>query len=229
MTQIETKSFWGIKFAHRVPSVDYRVIQETINDDIFFGRTPEYKPMPSDTVIDVGAHIGAFSLIASKKIHGSKIYALEPCLASYELLERNIAINSKANITPFNIALHERKGHTKLYHDTITGNWGHSITKQLSDKSEVVKCDTLGNFIFENKINSCELLKLNCEGAEFGILLSTGTSVLKKVKVIIVLYHLDLQDKYKLEDLVLHLKEANFNLVTRFQESQRGWLIGHRD
>ena len=65
-----------------------------------------------------------------------------------------------------------------LYHDIKNGNWGHTITKKVSRKYEVVKTDTLTNFMKDNNILHCDFMKLNGEGSEFKIILSTSKEIL---------------------------------------------------
>jgi FkbM family methyltransferase len=229
MPNIVITEYNGIRMAYRLGSVDEQVICDTIVDDIFFKGTPEYVPKSDDILIDVGAHIGAFSILAATRVPYGRIYAIEPSQESFELLEQNVQLNRCSNIIPIKKALHDRKGEIKLFHDIELGNWGHSIVKEFSTEGEMVQCDTLERFFVENRIQVCNFIKFNCEGAEFSILLSAPIATLKKIENILILYHCDLETKYGLDELAQHLKKANFILVKRFQFGERGWIIGHRN
>src|SRR3989338_3323566 len=71
---------------------------------------PEYVPKKDDVVIDVGAHIGIFALNASLIVPKGKVYAIEPCRSTYNLLRRNIKLNELENIVTFNFALSDKEG-----------------------------------------------------------------------------------------------------------------------
>jgi hypothetical protein len=138
-----------------------------------------------------------------------------------------VEINKITNIKIFKSALSDHVGETKLFYDLENGNWGHSITRNFSSEGEIVKMDTLANFFQINNIKKCDFIKFNCEGAEFGILLSCPIEVLKKVKNMLVLYHLDLISNYTLEELIKHLQSAGFYTEIRQKsyDEKRGWLI----
>ena len=72
-------------------------------------------------------------------------------------------------------------------------------------------------------------MKLNCEGAEFPILLSSSTETLQNFGVILALYHCDLYGGPATErDLAAHLQDAGFRKTFRQQSTTRGWLIAER-
>ena len=128
----------NVKLAFRAGSVDEQVIKDTLEDDIFFKGVPEYLPRQNDIIVDVGAHIGAFSVQAGQRFPQSTVYAIEPSHDSYELLLKNIGLNNCKNIFPYKVGLSAQAGVVKLYHDIEHGNWGHSIVKQLSSEFELI-------------------------------------------------------------------------------------------
>jgi len=228
MSEIQISDYKGIKIAYRSNTVDENVIHDTINDDLFFKGVPEYVRKDDDVIIDVGAHIGAFSLLAATYVPNGRIYAIEPSVESFQLLQKNIKLNNLTNVEPINFALYTRTGEIMLYHDIDHGNWGHSIVKEFSPKGEMVSCDTLENFFTSKNLSKCDFIKFNCEGAEFGIILSTPLEILKKIDTMLILYHSDLEKNFKLKDLISHLRNADFLIVKRFQYGERGWVIAHR-
>ena len=52
-----------------------------------------------------------------------------------------------------------------------------------------VECITLENIFDENRITNCDLLKLDCEGAEYDILMNTKKEIFEKIKLISLEYH----------------------------------------
>ena len=227
---MEYKIINNLKVFFRKGTSDESVIQDTIIDHIFERGFPEYKPKKNHLVIDIGAHIGTYSLVFAQHLTEGVIHAFEPCLDTFNYLEQNIIANNLNNVFSHKVALSDNIGTTKLYYDIEQGNWGHSIVKDFSSEGEIVKTDTLSNFFITNNIKKCDFIKFNCEGAEFNIILSTPIPILKKIDKMLVLYHLDLADGVSIELLISHLKNAGFYTEIRQARSdeKRGWLIAIR-
>lgn len=68
------------------------------------------------TVVDIGASIGYYTLIAAKLVGKTGVvYAFEPEPCNYELLIKNIELNGFTNIVPIKKAVSNRHGKAKLY------------------------------------------------------------------------------------------------------------------
>lgn len=110
--------------------------------------------------IDVGAHIGIYSLFASMK---SKVYAIEPDMENYVSLLANSSISS---IEPHNIALGLVNDEVELYSDYLSTM--RSIDGE--GESQPVKMMTLVDFCRENYINYIDMIKMDVEGYEMKVL-----------------------------------------------------------
>ncbi len=221
MLAIDT--FEGFQVAYRKGTADEAVLQHSFSHDIFYSGCPDYHPAENDVIIDIGAHIGTFSLLSSSKVRHGRVYSIEACQDTFNLLRINIALNQCANISAHHLAISDKDGQCTLYYDP--GNWGHTTVKAISLFSETVESCTLTSFLERNHIDICQFLKFNCEGAEFPILLSTPKEVLKRFGTILVLYHCDLWGKNPMADLLSHLHSSGFKCVIRNQAEQRGWII----
>ena len=221
------ETFGEYEIAYRKRTADESVIGHSFENDIFLTGVPEYRPLAGHTVIDVGAHIGTFSLLASTAIGKGQVHSIEASLDSYNLLRINVALNGRSNIHTHHLALSGETGTTTLYHDV--GNWGHSTVSALSSSSETVPATTLARFMDEQEIPSCDFIKLNCEGAEFPILLGSSESTLRRVAVMLVLYHCDLWTHHSEAALVSHLESSGFSCVVRNRSQLRGWIIATRN
>ncbi|HEB12086.1 MAG TPA: FkbM family methyltransferase [Actinobacteria bacterium] len=222
-SRIAIGSFGGFEIAYRKDTADELVIGDSFDNDKFFSETPEYQPDTGHVIIEIGAHIGTFSLLSSSKIGHGKVYAIEASEDSFNLLRINVALNQPANISVHHLAIADKEGRCTLYHDA--GNWGNSTVKRLSESSETVNACTLSAFLDRNRINECHFLKLNCEGGEFPILLSTPNNVLQRFGTILVLYHCDLWSNNTEDDLISHLESSGLNCVIRNRSEKRGWII----
>ena len=87
-----------------------------------------------------------------------------------------------------------------------------------------VHIETLESLMFRLGVTSCDLLKIDCEGAEYEILLSSSDALLSSVGSIICEFH-PVHDRSP-EELVARLKEAGF--VTRCRGGPVGFIYAHR-
>jgi FkbM family methyltransferase len=137
-------------------------------------------------MIDVGGHIGAFSVKYSD--HADKIISYEPNPSTFSLLEKNLYINEVNNVVPLNKALSHRKGEIELYSNSTSLRSSTKI-KESNTSTKNVKTESLKHSL--EKIDSKEntLLKLDCEGAEFDIIGKTDKETLKKLDAIFIEWH----------------------------------------
>ena len=220
---LEIGCFSGFQVAYRKGSADESVIEHSFEHDIYFSRVSEYKPADDHVIMDIGAHIGTFSLLAALKVPHGRVYAIEACKESYNLLRINNRLNNVNNIDVTHLALADRSGTCTLYHDL--DNRGHTICRPITGFGEIVQSDTLTNYMETKGISKCHFIKLNCEGAEFPILLSTQANVLQRFGIILVLYHCDIASNYTEQKLVSHLHSSGFDTAIRYRTSERGWII----
>ena len=223
-SRLRIGSFGGFQVAYRQSTADESVLEESFGENIFFAGVPEYQPAETDVIVDVGAHIGTFAVLAASKVPRGTVYAIEACEDSFRFLRINAALNRLDNLSLHHLALFDRRGAFPLYYDS--GNWGHSVVHQFSRRSELVECCTLQQFLDERDIQRCSFIKFNCEGAEFPILLSSPSELLRRrVDRMLVLYHCDLWTANTAEDLISHLQASGFQCVVRNRSEERGWII----
>lgn len=227
---LRTGRFGQFDIAFRPDTADESVLEHSFDSDIFFPPVHEYQPSDNDVIIDIGAHIGTFSLLAASRNSSITVHAIEACRETFDFLRINIALNKADRIKPHHLALSDKKGTCRLHYDS--GNWGHSIVSELSSDGETTTTDTLANFFGANGISHCNFMKLNCEGAEFPILTSAPVDVLRKVETFLVLYHSDMWQSHSQSDLAEMFHNAGFatrilnDYVTETRD--RGWLVASR-
>lgn len=82
---------------------------------------------PGDTVIDVGAHIGYFTLLLAALVGPKgRVLAFEPNPENYQRLLSHLAINGLANVTPFHMAVGEKCGVVDLWINR-DNDGGHAV------------------------------------------------------------------------------------------------------
>jgi len=143
--------------------------------------------------IDVGANIGAITLIASKIVGLSgKVFSYEPSSETFTKLSLNIELNKKysSNIFLRNIGLGEKKEFKELIpDDRAPGTFivlnSHDVVKKSEKEKEIVEIDMLDND-YNKLFKSIDFIKLDVEGYELQVLLG-GQNCLKKFHPILII------------------------------------------
>ncbi len=165
------------------------------------------------TVVDIGAHIGYYTLIAASLVgKNGKVYAFEPEPENYSLLLKNIEVNGYQNVILVNKAVSNKMGTAKLFLGTSAL---HSIVgSSINDKYIQVETITLDNF-FEKK-EKIDLIKMDAEGAEY-MIFGGMQEILKDNNDIIIFteFYPALLGKYVESQKYLdELTKSNFKLFT---------------
>ena len=122
-----------------------------------------------DVVLDLGANLGYYSLLASKLVgKQGKVYAFEPEPRNYRLLCQNIELNGYENIVPFQKAVSDQSAKVRLALSNEDSG-AHTIREhtgsdeyQDSVEVEAVKLDEF----FADKTRRVNVVKMDVEGSE---------------------------------------------------------------
>jgi FkbM family methyltransferase len=148
--------------------------------------------------IDIGANCGVATIILAKQNPQSFVYSFEPDRRVFELLKENVKINELSNVKIFNLAVSKKEIDKiqlcicPLYSG---GNTTYSNTSEMmkfygrSVDYYDVDCTYLDKIVLDNNINEVELLKIDCEGAEFDILYHSETIKNRQIRNIVGEFH----------------------------------------
>jgi FkbM family methyltransferase len=145
---------------------------------------------PNDVVIDIGANIGAFSILLAILYPFIKVIAIEPVAETYIKLYQNIKLNNLKNITPINTAISNsnRRIQHIVYSPIGTGGASSYVTQGCENHNEIhISCLTLDEIFEHCHIDKCKLLKIDCEGAEYDILY--GSTKLRQIEYLVGEFH----------------------------------------
>lgn len=138
---------------------------------------------PNDVVVDVGAHIGVYALLAAK--YAARVIAFEPSPNICHYMEHNLALNPRLaeRITLHRLALSDHEGNAVLYcSDTDPGTTSLRPPSFTQSRAISVPITKLDNFLGATKVN---FLKIDIEGAELDALRG-GQNLLKSSQPLIL-------------------------------------------
>lgn len=183
-----------------------------------------YAPVPEGAavVIDVGANIGAFTLFAANR--AKIVHALEPVSNNAKVLSRNVEMNSLNNVSVHRLAMSGENGEAMI---SVAGVESSIHFQTPGSKLERVPTITLQSFLDQQGIAQVDYLKMDCEGAEWDILLKTPPAILSRIRHIELEFH-NIGDTTNPRMLQDHLATTGFQSVASEGARFNGILVATR-
>jgi FkbM family methyltransferase len=126
------------------------------------------------TVVDVGAHHGLYTLLASRRVGwDGRVVAIEPSPRECARLEKHLRINRCSNVELVPCAVGEDPDETDLYVVDGFHDWCNSLRPpavEVSTTTVRVQVRRLDDILSELKISEVDFIKLDVEGAELSAL-----------------------------------------------------------
>jgi len=121
-----------------------------------------------DVFWDIGANVGAYSLLAAKLCPGARVFAFEPFIANFAHLWENIVLNEvSAQVFPVNAGLLDHTAPEKLaVSDTRAGSSHHQVGEAGGKVQQGVLCFRGGDVPKLLGLPVPTLLKLDIDGLE---------------------------------------------------------------
>ncbi|MFA7298217.1 MAG: FkbM family methyltransferase [Candidatus Absconditabacterales bacterium] len=171
--------------------------------------TVDFMIKKGDVVIDAGAWIGCFSVVASS--FGAISYAFEPAKETFEHLKETAQLNSSlpGKIIPINKGVGDKK--EKIgFEDGLDGNGGNKINTKITDN--MIELISIDEFVKENNIPKIDFIKSDIEGYERQLLEGAKDSIKKySPKLSISTYHFS-DDPEVLEKMILKINHK-YNII----------------
>jgi len=187
--------FLGIKFRHTLP---YNIKIKNKDGIFYIGKGIFSAYVASSTYeqelrvffnlkkgifIDIGAHIGKYSIILSKQLKDKgKVIAIEPMEGNFNILKKSLYLNNIKNVISLKLACGNKENYSDLYiGDEKTGDGTHSLIKKTNNKVEIQKTQVrkLDNILNDLKIKRVDFIKIDVEGTETDVL-KGATKTLEK-------------------------------------------------
>ncbi len=172
----------GSRYLVRSGSTDLAVVNEAAILNPYLG-SGHFKLSEDAVVIDVGANIGDFTVQVARMCSRGRVIAVEPVSECARMLAVQLLLNQIENVTCIQAALGSQDDEVEIHVDGTMSSayWGKG-------KAEKVRRTTLPHLMQKLKIDRVNLLKLDCEGAEWDIL-PASEDVLPRIDQICLEFH----------------------------------------
>ena len=150
--------------------------------------------LPEDlVVVDIGAHIGTFTLSMLAQYPNAFVHAIEANKENSALLKKNIAVNGYTDrVLISSYAISNQDGLCTLFFSPDAPNQSsihlHGAKKVIAKK---IQAKTLATYCKEKKLKRIDILKLDCEGCEYDCI----TNFPKNVNHVLIEYHTGIAHK----------------------------------
>jgi FkbM family methyltransferase len=215
---------------HKAEKWDQIFSIEIWEEAYYFGHG--FDVTPEDVVLDIGAHIGLFTILAAKL--GARVFAFEPVREHFDLLQKNIQENRLKEVTPTKMAIDIKRDKVKMIvpsKEVVERNTGKSrIAKNTPSQhyEEIVHTMKL-----EDAINMCNqysptkkiYLKMDIEGAEYPILYTLAKEYMDQVDRISMEFHFSVDAGVHLEH---YLQLCGFTTFLDWSHGAQGRLQARR-
>jgi len=181
--------------------------------------------------VDIGANLGSFSIWLAQQRNVISSYCFEPEPDSFRLLSFNLSLNGCEGVTPIHAAVggtqreisiqlkSSSPGGTSIYSD------GYSDAVQDSSRARI-KVMAFSQWLNE-AATPFDLLKLDCEGAEWEIVRACGHILAERFKVVVAEVHDD-PDKESAVDAFPKVMEKHGFSTLRWDGKSQGLYVGKR-
>src|SRR6266851_146417 len=145
-----------------------------------------------DTVMDIGANIGSFTVLAATVVGPfGRVVAYEPVPGCGRRLRDNIELNRLRNVTCYQAAVDGHAGILELFATEKSALSTSCIPRSENNDADKisVKALTIEQAFNDNGLEKLSLLKIDCEGSEYEIFETMTSQVACKIDQIAMEVH----------------------------------------
>lgn len=174
---------------------------------------------PGMICIDVGANFGYYTVKMSRKVTElGSVIAFEPTNNFYDSLIKNIKLNSTSNVVLEKLGLSNKQSTSKIKigTETATIHWVEGSESNSSPFDEIIKLDTLDNYVYNHNIEKIDFIKVDIDGHEYSFLKGAESSLLRFRPVILIeISHLHYHEAgVDMEEFYTYILELGYSIYT---------------
>lgn len=197
-----------------------KIIDNQISDEKVYNQIKNFIK-PNSIVLDVGANYGQMSILWSKSKENVKVYAFEASEYIFDILKKNVLINS-ANVKPINSLVgNENKEKIKIKKSVLKNNYTYGsnkieISTGINKEDYFIDAIRIDDMRFDRAISA---MKIDVEGYDLKVL-EGAKQTIHKHKMPIVFECDNLYDKNypKLNDFEVFIKKINYKIHSKIDK-----------
>ena len=122
----------------------------------------------------MGAHEGQTSVLALSTFANVRVFGFEPHPVTFSRLRQRVAKTSR--FAPYNLAISNAAGPARFFEyssstlNSLIPDAQYAVRKGVSPRVITVECATLDEFCKHHGIQTIDILKIDTEGCELGVL-----------------------------------------------------------
>lgn len=218
----------------RVPKYGYQYFCRAGKGDFTPGRENEmielFRPAKADVVVDVGAHIGRYTIISSKRVGPKgRVIAVEADRNTYEILDRNIRLNGLTNVLALNRAAYSVHTVLKLYQPNDNFSIYDTVMPSragINQSYVEVEAHTLDSILDANGLTAADWIKIDVEGAEYEVLKGATKTLAANHDTTILMEIHDVQDSKHYDKIIKFMEACGFEIeFEKSYSSGREWHV----
>jgi len=169
------------------------------------------------TILDVGAHHGYYSLLASRAVGlGGKIIAFEPSPRERLRLQEHLQLNNCTNVQVEAFALEAVEDEKELFLVNGAEDYCNSLRPPAVNAGTTtikVNTTTLDRFLHRHNIDTVDFIKMDVEGAELNVLNGAKKLLTRKQRPVLLVELYDMRTApwgYAAKEVVQLLAECGY-------------------
>lgn len=166
------------------------------------------------TVVDIGANVGYFSLYLLFKVPEARVLAFEPLPVNAKLLNQHKKANDLSDeLTIEQSAVYGTEDRIQIhFNNTLDFSVGASILNR-EDTNEVmdIKAYSLPEIFSSFGFDHVDLMKIDCEGAEYNILYNCPAETFAKIDRLAIETHAWVEEG-RVEELMSFLEKQGYSV-----------------
>ena len=163
----------GLRLLVNPASVEGGVIEQGTYEPLMTATLRHYL-RPGSCFVDLGAHVGYFSLIASRLV-GSEgsVVAVEPQSRLQAVLQQNVQENECFNVRLVRAIVAAKAGTERLHLASSLNTGSSSLFRgtRYWQPTETIRSLTLADLLAKCGLRNVDLMKVDIEGAEYDVLM----------------------------------------------------------
>jgi len=202
---VKTLSFRGLKLCLDWLSSEHVPLREILIREEYWPE-PAFRPSVGQSIVDVGANAGIYCVHAATQVgNRGRVIAIEPNPAVVARLRRNVLINAVDDVcTVIPAAISNEAGVGSL---VVSANTAISHLAEPGQSGVTVQVRTLDEVVGGFNLAGIDLMKIDVEGAELGVLQGGALSVRRARRIVVEV------SEATAEGVDTELRQAGFSRV----------------